>query len=120
MSDFSNLDQKTPNSKNEQPPTSLLGLLLTLFWAAFGVVALLFFAYSIAFRKSDPFFSYFFFWLDAFALIGARYVDIRFFNGQTTDSAPATMEHWKRYSRNVALGATPLFLLAFLYSRLFV
>jgi uncharacterized membrane-anchored protein len=38
------------------------------------------------------------FWTTVISLIVVRYVDIRFFKGQTSNYEPATMAHWRKYS----------------------
>jgi hypothetical protein len=39
-------------------------------------------------------------------MIGARYADIRFYNGQTCDCDPATMAHFRAYALRVAVLAS--------------
>ncbi len=51
------------------------------------------------------------FWLIALGLILARYVDIRYLKGETTDNKPATLKHWRRYSVIVLIAAGLLYLL---------
>ena len=52
------------------------------------------------------------FWLIAFALILARYVDIKYLKGETADNKPATLKHWRRYSVILLIAAVLLYLLA--------
>ncbi len=86
-----------------------LGVLLRLYWMFLGNVALIFLLAMIYVRRV-PFASR----LDAIyllavaSLLAARYVDIRFLNGETGDGKPATLTHWRRYALlvgSVGLGA---------------
>ncbi len=52
------------------------------------------------------------FWLIALVLILARYIDIRYLKGETTDNKPATLKHWRRYSAILLIAAGLLYLLA--------
>lgn len=52
------------------------------------------------------------YWLIALGLILARYVDIKYFKGETSDNKPATLKHWRRYSVILLIAAGILYLLA--------
>ena len=52
------------------------------------------------------------FWLIALGLVLARYVDIRYLKGETSDNKPATLKHWRRYSVVLLIAAGLLYLLA--------
>jgi hypothetical protein len=44
------------------------------------------------------------------SLVAARYLDIRYCNGETGDGRPATMEVWKRYALLLTLGSVCVWL----------
>lgn len=95
---MSELTKNQSPQKFEQPPTSLIGLFLTLYWSFFGPFLLLFMAYQII-NDGNLWFWISLFWLDVVALGAARYCDIRYFNGMTTEGEKATLEHWKKHTR---------------------
>jgi hypothetical protein len=45
------------------------------------------------------------YWLAVAGMVAARYADIRFFGGKTSDGRPATMSDWGRYTLIVAVAA---------------
>ena len=85
--------------EKEKTPTGGLEFLVRFYWLILGN-GLLFMLLVLIFEKRARFPSL----LDgaylaaAALLIAMRYVDIRFFNGQTGEGQPATMAHWRRYS----------------------
>lgn len=38
------------------------------------------------------------FWANLAAMLGARYLDIKFWSGTTAAGRPATVRHWRRYA----------------------
>ena len=52
------------------------------------------------------------YWLFVVSLITARYVDIRFLRGRTSEGQPATMRDWRRYSLRVLAISATLWLVA--------
>jgi hypothetical protein len=90
-------------AKNDSSNSSGWGLLCRLFWFFFGNVIIFILALKMVFRGTKTIFFDIFYWATVLGLILSRYLDIRYFNGQTAYSEPATMAHWKRYSLFVAL-----------------
>ena len=80
---------------------TLSGCLLRVFWLLIGNLALVICAYLIAVGGAKTFFevSVFdvLFWAAALILGLSRYIDIRFFQGSTTDGVRATMAHFRVY-----------------------
>ena len=77
--------------------TSLLGCLIPAFWMLVGngllaLCALAIASGSAAFSVADLFY-----WVTVACLLGARYADIRYFGGRTSEGKPATMAHYWRY-----------------------
>ncbi len=97
----------------EKTNTPFAGCFCRLIWMLVGIVALLFLGIEIVRR---PGFS----GVDAAAgavvagMILARFVDVRYLNGQTADGKPATMADWRRYS--VRLAALALVLWGLLHA----
>jgi len=101
---------------NQQVPTKpessggCLSILVRLTWI-FGASLLVFGAIFIAQGKA-PGLADTIFLLITLGLILARYVDIRYLKGETADSHPATLKHWRRYSVMMLIIAGLLYLLA--------
>lgn len=97
----------------EKTNTPFAGCFCRLIWMLVGIVILLFLGIEIVRR---PGFS----GVDAAAgavvagMILARFVDVRYLNGQTADGKPATMADWRRYS--VRLAALALVLWGLLHA----
>jgi hypothetical protein len=86
---------------NQVSKDSIFGLLLRIYWVAGGFVSFIA-AASLATRSSVTDSSAtILFWGNAVGMVGARFLDIKFFNGTTKDGAPATMSHWLKYSLGV-------------------
>lgn len=100
---------------NQQVPTKpesssgCLSIVVRLTWI-FGASLLVFGAIFII-QGNAPGLADMIFWLIALGLILARYVDIRYLKGETTDNKPATLKHWRRYSVIVLIAAGLLYLL---------
>ena len=72
-----------------------------------GNVIAAFLGISIAQQKGDAYISKdILYWLAVVSVILARYLDVRFTNGQTAEGTLATMKNWERHS--IALGAIAL------------
>lgn len=77
--------------------SSVLGCLIPTFWMLVGngllaLCALAIASGSAAFSVADLFY-----WATVACLLGARYADIRYFAGRTSEGNPATMGHYWRY-----------------------
>ena len=87
-----------PNSRDSQPATSPLGCLIHLFCNLIGYGFLFISAGTIIKYKGLYFpFVDLIFWLIALSIIITRFIDIRFFQGETIDNEPATMSHFWKY-----------------------
>ena len=101
---------------NQQVPASpesssgCLSIVVRLTWI-FGVSLLVFGAIFIM-QGNSPGLADIIYWLIALALILARYVDIKYLKGETSDNKPATLKHWRRYSVILLIAAVLLYLLA--------
>ncbi len=93
-----------------EPSSGCLSIVVRLTWI-FGVSLLVFGTIFIA-QGNAPGLADMIFWLIALALILARFVDIRYLKGETTDNKPATLKHWRRYSAILLIAAGLLYLLA--------
>lgn len=115
------MDDQTKNNSNKiAEPTGLAGFFLRIFWVFVGNVIFLFLAYSIASNEKIVVGALSaLYWLDVATLICARYLDIHFYKGLTTESEPATMAHFKRYSLRLLVLTAALFVLVILI-RLFL
>jgi hypothetical protein len=84
--------------------SSMTGLLLRSFWMVFGVLGLLAIGGGLWARSGDSVALWsVLFWLDVGLIVAARYVDIRYFHGETVESKPADLGHWARHT----LGLVP-------------
>ena len=88
-----------------------LGCLPRIFWMMLGNLGLLIVALKVylsaGWSMADVAY-----WLIVAMLIGARYVDIARFKGQTIDGGPATMAHLRRYVVLVLLAGSAMWVLA--------
>lgn len=75
------------------------GVFVRLYWLLLGN-ALLFFILFFMFEKRPPLPSLLdvVYFVVVASLILARYIDIRFLNGETGAGTPATMTNWRRYT----------------------
>ena len=77
---------------------SIFSLIVRVFWMLFGNVILLVSAALIFQRKDWKFHTAdMIFWVTATALVLARYLDIKLYNGLTAGE-PASMSHWRKYA----------------------
>jgi hypothetical protein len=92
-------------------PAGCLPALLRFAWMVLGNLALLFCAAFVAKGTATVAMDILFFAV-AIGLIVIRYVDIAKFKGETSDSKPATLAHWRRYAGLVVVISTGLWALA--------
>lgn len=95
--------QTAPQPRQEEPPDrhQAKGCLLRMYWMLLGNALVAIFAYRIVELGGAITGMDIFYWLGAASLVIARYVDIRFLGGTTSEGEPATIKHWKRYSSRV-------------------
>jgi len=74
------------------------GVMARLWWMLLGN-AILAFSLIFIYENKGGFFhaADWVFWITVATLVVARYLDIRFFHGQTATGAPASMRHWVKY-----------------------
>ena len=102
-------NQKYEDHKYDPPA----GCFLRMFWMMIGNAILLFCAYGIFQHRSSLLsIADAFYWAIVGSLLAARYVDIRYFHGTTSDGDPAFMADWRRYTVLVVLVAMGLWLVA--------
>jgi hypothetical protein len=102
--------QKRRDSDYERP---IVAELCRMTWLAFGPAGIIFVGATV--WKQPPWTYSIFdgvFWGIAALVVIARFLDVRFFRGRTTDDQPATMRHWWLYSAKFLLFATVVWLLA--------
>lgn len=88
-----------------------LGCLPKIFWMMMGPLGLLLAALSV-FMSAGWTMADAVVWLLIGLLIGARYVDIARFKGETINDQPATMVHFRRYALLVLVAGAALWTLA--------
>lgn len=86
-----------------------LGTLLRLFWMLGGVVILIFAGLDMV-LKGNRALTIVLYWLTVVAIIAARFVDIRFFRGETCNGKPATMRNWITHIALLLASSCVLFL----------
>lgn len=112
-------DRPDTSTTNNPEHTSGNSLLCRLYWFAIGNVIVVLLAMKIVTHKIQiPFLFDFFYWLAAISLIVTRFIDIRYLNGQTVESEPATMTHWKKYAVGVFLISLCIWIIAHVIRRL--
>ena len=77
--------------------TSLLGCLIPTFWMLIGNGILALCALAIAAGETSFSIADVFYWITVGCLLAARYADIRYLAGKTSEGKPATMAHYWRY-----------------------
>jgi hypothetical protein len=90
-----------------------LGILARLWWMLLGNVVLAF-SLIFIFLNEGSFFhpADWVFWITAATLVAARYLDIRFLDGQTATSEKASMTDWARYAVLLPVCSTVLWAIA--------
>ncbi|MDQ1351367.1 MAG: hypothetical protein QG657_1669 [Acidobacteriota bacterium] len=104
------MTDKTSQNSQEQEPTKFLPFFIRLFWMFVGNVVLVFLAFSISMRNESIIVDAAF-WLTVIVLVSIRYVDIKWFKGQTGDAEPATLKDWRQYSIRLVLASVGLYAL---------
>ncbi|MCX6558919.1 MAG: hypothetical protein NTZ26_00260 [Candidatus Aminicenantes bacterium] len=102
-----------PNPQLSQDSDSGSGCLsgfVRLTWI-FGGVSLVYCAVYVAMRKG-PVVADILLFVFALLLIVARFLDIRYLDGETMNQQPATIKHWRRYSFFVLIITSALYALA--------
>lgn len=95
----------------EAEPIGLAGVVVRIFWLMGGNVALFMLAIFILEKKVYSAFDIVF-WAIVIGLVLARYIDIAFLKGLTSNSEPATLKHWRIYAVKLLLASTALWGLA--------
>lgn len=85
-----------PNA-TESAPIGCTGLILRLIWLLGGNAALVLLGAAIWQKKAFSVLDLAF-WAIVGALVLIRYIDITRFKGLTSNSEPATLGHWRRYT----------------------
>lgn len=97
------------------------GCLARLFWMVAGNLAIVLFAVGIGQTRAG--FSLVLqdalFWGTVLGVLVVRYVDIRYFGGETVDNQPATMADWRRYALTIVIASLVLWLGAHCFGPLF-
>ena len=88
-----------------------LGCFPKIFWMMMGPLGLVLAALSV-FRSAGWTIADAVAWLLIGLLIGARYIDVVRFKGQTINDQPATMAHFRRYALLVLSAGTALWAVA--------
>ena len=102
-----------PPKDQEHEATPVAGLLLRLFWMAFGVLSLQAIAVGLWTRTSEVVLWWsLLFWANVGLLVAARYVDIRYYGGETVDFEPADLGHWRRHTAALTLAAFAVWIIA--------
>ncbi len=86
---------------DQQPRDPAGGCLIRMFWMILGNLLLIFSAAAILRSRAPLAVSYadVIYGLTVLGMIAARYVDVRYLGGRTSDGEqPATMGNWRRYS----------------------
>jgi hypothetical protein len=92
---MSQTDQPDQSSYHK---SSVLNLLVRLYWFLFGYFFTLYSIKEIFYLKAQ-FFSFgdFLYWLSFILLIGMRFIDVKFLHGDTADGNPATIKDFFQY-----------------------
>ena len=100
------------NEQITEKHDSILSLILRLFWMLLGNVILIVSAIFILQGKNWQFHTAdAFFWGTAVALVLARYLDIKYFNGLNATGEPASMAHWEKYAGLLVICAAAVWVL---------
>jgi hypothetical protein len=94
------ISRQTTNqpAKNDEP-TSVIGLLLRLFWMFLGNIALgVSILMVLAERETVFSVADIIYGISLPLLVAARYLEITRYKGTTAEGEPATISHWKRYT----------------------
>jgi len=94
--------------KQSEGQGGCLPVLARLFWLVGGNVALFFCAIYIALRKATSAI-YLIYILVTISLVCVRFIDIKYFMGETVNNERASLSHWRRYTLRL------LFFVGFLF-----
>ena len=110
--------------QNDQPVEkydSILGLFAKVFWTLLGNAILFFTAIAIFLHKGEMLHTAdIVFWVTVAALIIARYLDIKFFNGLTVTGLPTSMTHWRKYAIILLTCSTTIWIFAHIINHLVI
>ena len=112
--------QSEQTVKSVEPATnkqdSIAGLLARLFWMPIGSMVLAISMISILLHKGSMFQAVdWVFWITVATLILVRYLDIKFWGGQTAAGEPASIKHWRRYAIMLAIISAAIWSAAHLF-----
>jgi uncharacterized membrane protein YhaH (DUF805 family) len=109
-----------PASSSKQPVyTPIGGLIMRMYWLILGHIAVVVLGVAIFMHRIHDQLLYNLLYLVAVVLCSAaRFIDIKYYKGLTSDGDPSTMAHWRRYSLFVAAYAVPLWIVVQLILRL--
>jgi len=100
-------EQKYEDHKYDPPA----GCFLRVFWMIIGNAILLACVYGILQHRSSLFsIADALYWAVVASLLAARYVDIRYLYGLTSEGDPASMDDWRRYAMVPGVVSTGLWL----------
>ena len=100
-------EQKYEEHKYDPPA----GCFLRIFWMIIGNAILLACAYGIVQHRSSLLsIADALYWAIVGSLLAARYVDIRYLYGLTSEGDPATMDDWRRYAKVLGMVSAGLWL----------
>jgi hypothetical protein len=86
--------------------TPLSAVLPRLYWMVFGnIILLLTVVTTMMGSFQNLVVASVVFWANATCMVIVRYLDIRFFRGETVDSQVATMAHWRKYGLLLFIGS---------------
>jgi hypothetical protein len=109
-----------PVESSKQPEYTPIGSLIArMYWLVIGHITVL--LLGIAIYTNQLHYQLIFNILYVIAAVlcpVARFVDIKYYKGTTTEGEPSTMAHWRRYSIFVAAYAAPLWIAVQVISRL--
>jgi hypothetical protein len=91
--------QRTTDNVDNPPAGSANGCLLRIFWMMLGNAIVCFCAAAIVTNSTGHLSAAdAFYWVTVGCLVGARYVDVRYYDGTTAKGEPATLAHWRWYT----------------------
>jgi len=100
------------NDQSTEKYDSIFSLIVRIFWMLPGNALLLLTTISIFRHKGEIFHTAdMIFWGTVAALILARYLDIKLYNGLTVAGEPASMSHWRKYTIILLICSTVVWVL---------
>jgi hypothetical protein len=101
------------DEQQSQKSSGGISFLVRISWFAVIPVALFFiFVYIVKEHSQFPSLLDAVYWVLVLALSAIRYIDVRYFWGETGEGKPATMKDWRRFSILVAAVSLPAWVLA--------